>query len=129
MTPKILIALLSCKLLISFSLFAQTGWFQQNSGVGYNLNSVFFVDANTGYIAADSSGNPRVLKSTDGGSTWIRLAIPPTSTLLTIFFTDANTGYAGGADAPTASMIKTTNGGVSWVQLNPPGGIYGLHSI
>src|SRR5438067_13068298 len=94
-------------LLVSFlvisSVHSQSGWVQQTSGVGFNLNSVYFVDANTGYIAADSNSSPRVLKTTNGGLNWTRQTIPITGpSLRTIFFLDANTGYAGGADAPTA---------------------------
>lgn len=53
--------------------FSQTGWYQQVSGTGYYLNSVFFTDANTGFIAGDSGGtHGLILKTTTGGITFIQ---------------------------------------------------------
>lgn len=47
--------------------YSQQGWFQQVSGTTLNLNSVYFIDANTGFVAAD---NGYVLKTTNSGTNW-----------------------------------------------------------
>src|SRR5437867_10279745 len=96
-----LLLITNCSLLI-----AQTGWVQQNSGTLSNLNSVFFVDANTGYTVGDSVG----LKTTDGGSNWVRQNI---GSLKSVFFLDANTGFVCGISAG-ALVLRTSNGGTNW---------------
>jgi photosystem II stability/assembly factor-like uncharacterized protein len=74
-------------------------WSLQASGVPYNLRSVWFPqDAETGYIAADF-GN--ILKTTDGGSTWITQAIAGGHGFKSICFTRENPaiGYLVGFES------------------------------
>ncbi len=77
------------------------------------------VDANTGYA---SGGGSTILKTTDGGDSWVRNNIAPYSTLLTgMWFTDVNTGYINNA----GGIYKTTDGGQNWVvqTVSPVGAI------
>ena len=108
------------------------GWFQQTSGTTVNLNSVFFVDANTGYAVGDSTIVYHIiLKTTNGGTNWFRQNVQPPNnypSLKSVFFINANTGWACGAEAPTATIWRTTNGGSEWTQLII-GAIFGLRSI
>jgi photosystem II stability/assembly factor-like uncharacterized protein len=69
------------------------------------LNSIFFPDANTGYVAGDYGS---VLKTADGGATWFPCLSITNNSLRAIHFTDANTGYAVGLNG---TILKTTNGG------------------
>lgn len=79
-----------------------TNWIKINKkGQGYDFESVFFLDANTGYV-----GGGTFLKTTDGGTTWFS---PYSPIGTTFFFLDTNTGYTIGG-----YIFKTTNGGVSW---------------
>lgn len=84
---------------------SQTGWVQQISGTGYNLNSVFFLDTNTGYVVGDTTiATLRfhiILKTTNAGLSWINQTNPfPNNqyALKSVFFLDANTGYACGGE-------------------------------
>jgi photosystem II stability/assembly factor-like uncharacterized protein len=108
------------------------GWFQQQSGTTANLNSVFFIDANTGWAVGDSASSFHViLKTTNGGTNWFRLNINPTNTpnLKTVFFLDANTGFIFGGNAPFTQVFKTTNAGLNWAPLGPFSSTLWLNSI
>lgn len=118
-------------LFISSPAYSQ--WFQQNSGVTYQLNYVCFVDPNTG-IAAGTYGT--VLRTTNGGTNWTASVILDTNIVYrSIYFLNQNTGYIAGCILlfqPTLDaepiIIKTTNAGVSWFSvLNDSG--YTLRSL
>ena len=72
------------------------------------LYSVRFPDLNTGY-AAGAYGT--ILKTIDGGSTWITLSSGTLKMLYSVYFTDANTGYIVG---DVGTILTTTDGGLSW---------------
>ncbi|HLG15185.1 MAG TPA: YCF48-related protein [Blastocatellia bacterium] len=97
--------------------------------------SVFFVDADTGWIAGatpmpgepDTDGGPSdILATTDGGTTWRRQRHVPV-TINDIFFLNRNEGWAGGY---RGSIYHTTDGGRSWDsqrnELEPGDGIPNL---
>jgi len=96
----------------------QTGWFQQPSGTTANLRKVFFVNAQTGWVAGDSS---LVLRTTDGGDHWIRSAF---DTVLgkseALWFCDSNLGWV----ADSNGLYKTTDGGVHWQFLQNLNGVH-----
>jgi photosystem II stability/assembly factor-like uncharacterized protein len=119
--------------ILLFSSSAYSQWFQQNSGVNYQLNSVYFIDQNTGFAAGF---NGSVLKTTNGGTNWTASIILDTIvTYNSIYFINPNTGYIAGRILILGSnfeaepkIIKTTNSGVSWFSvLNDSG--YTLRSI
>ncbi|MFI5144829.1 MAG: T9SS type A sorting domain-containing protein, partial [Ignavibacteria bacterium] len=98
------------------SIFSQTGWVQLNSGTFSNLNSVCFVDANTGYVVADSGSSVGIIfKTSDGGSSWIRL-FSGNNALTSVSFPNANTGFVcGSGNYGGHVLFKTTNGGTNWI--------------
>lgn len=84
-----------------------------NIGFNTDINSIFFVNENTGFICG-SGGN--VFKTVNGGLNWtlanngigiIRLN--------SIIFKDNNTGYTAGDNG---MIYKTVNGGINWIQEN-----------
>ncbi len=84
-------------------------WTEQAITGATSTYSIHFVNANTGYIAAQSG---RILKTTDGGTNWSsNWDGINTSDLYSIFFIDTNIGYAVGVDG---KIIKTTNGAATW---------------
>lgn len=104
----------------SFSAsFSQSGWFPLNSGTTEWLQSVFFTDANTGYVTGN---NGIVLKTTNAGNNWTSQTLPPGYLLRFVFFTDINTGYIVSGDIISTNglVYKTTNGGVNWNTLALP---------
>jgi len=74
------------------------------------FNSVFFIDADTGYIA---SWYGLVFKTTNGGATWIVQNVDIGNTLHCVFFSTANIGYVGGE---YGTIFKTINGGTTWTK-------------
>ncbi|MFA4948725.1 MAG: Ser-Thr-rich GPI-anchored membrane family protein, partial [Candidatus Krumholzibacteriia bacterium] len=76
---------------------------------GYNLRSVSFTDANTGTAVGEYGA---ILRTTDGGATWIKQWGSTRKTLYGVAFLDANTGLAVGDGGV---ILKTTDGGATWV--------------
>lgn len=87
------------------------------NGSGKEPHSVYFIDANTGYIAGWSNGG-LLLKTINGGITWNNMTIPSNLVNLNkVIFIDANTGYLGGnynISHNTSAIFKTTNAGLNW---------------
>ncbi len=99
-------------LFVSFILttiaFSQEGWFQQISGTTNNLNSVFFIDGNHGWIAGN---NGTILRTTNGGTDWTSQFTDTTKDLYSVHFIDQNTGWITGENG---TILNTTNGGINW---------------
>ena len=81
------------------------------------LNCISFGTNQIGFIGGNDS---TLLKTTDGGKTWTRLAIHVNENvsyhnITAIEFLDAQTGYMLDANA----IFKTTDGGLTWVGEQP----------
>jgi photosystem II stability/assembly factor-like uncharacterized protein len=72
------------------------------------LNSIYFIDSDTGYVVGDFG---TALKTTDGGINWTNLTSGTTTSLKSVYFTDVNTGYVTGENG---IILKTNNGGLTW---------------
>ncbi len=106
-------------------------WTVANNSVGRCLYSLYFTNADTGYVCG-MSGNTHAFigKTTDGGVTW---SLTNTTALLAfyrILFTSNNTGYTSGY---RGVIFKTTNSGLTWTQqstgeTNTMGNICALNS-
>lgn len=68
--------------------FAQWEW-QNPIPQGNTLNSVYFIDIDTGY-AAGKCGT--IIKTTDGGNTWIKDTLNTNHNLSLVYFSNANHG-------------------------------------
>jgi len=97
-------------ILLSFNhfTFGQCGWFQLYSGTNTSFNSCFFLNSNTGFIAADSG---RIFKTTSGGHYWNIINFNTSRNFNSVYFADNNTGFACG---DSSLITKTTNGGLNW---------------
>ncbi len=88
-----------------------TNWSPIISGTAVDLTSVFFLNANTGWIY----GNGAMLKTVNGGSVWN--IISNDNGFGKIFFISEQNGWC----AMGGNFIKkTTNGGVSWSLVHMP---------
>jgi len=84
---------------------------QQSVGGKTDLNSIFFLNEYTGFVAGGG-----ILKTTDGGSTWMTRSSGYNYVNNSIDFTDDLTGYAA---ASNGKILKTTNGGDNWFFISP----------
>ena len=96
-------------LILSITISAQ--WYQQNSGTDSNLQSVFFINENTGWACGS---NGVIIKTTNGGEDWFEQVSNTTADLRGIQFVDANNGWAFGSK----QILSSTNGGSSWTAQN-----------
>ncbi|MBN1479443.1 T9SS type A sorting domain-containing protein [candidate division KSB1 bacterium] len=81
-------------------------------GGGMGLNSVFFINSRTGWVAGINAESHTICKTVNGGLNWQEQSwrqIP--NCLQSITFIDANFGWAAGADG---RLRRTINGGASW---------------
>ncbi len=94
----------------------------------YYIISVSFVNIDTGFVTISMTyieGKAGILKTTDGGSTWIRCVLPDSiAGLASIRFVNSSLGYAVGyqkIDITISGVIlRTTDGGVSWFLTHFP---------
>lgn len=76
--------------------------------VNVQLNSVYFIDSDKGYVVGDDG---TVLKTTDGGINWTTLNSGTTINLTSVCFTDPYTGYIVGDNG---TILKSNNAGLTW---------------
>lgn len=94
--------------LISFFNFTfSQSWVQLSSGTSLNLNTIYFLNVNTGFAGGDDG---LILKTTDGGLSWQAYNTLIGRPISAIQFIDINTGFA----ATTNKVLKTTNSGITW---------------
>jgi photosystem II stability/assembly factor-like uncharacterized protein len=74
----------------------------------YDLASVFFTDAVTGFAVG---GEGVIVKTINGGKSWVRCANPYSFGLSSVYFIDANVGFAVG---DKGTILKTVDGGTTW---------------
>jgi photosystem II stability/assembly factor-like uncharacterized protein len=92
-----------------------------SSDIGFS--SIYFLSNNLGYAVGGSIAGIAgisldsycaILKTTDGGASWIELESGIKEPLNSIYFIDENNGYATGFNG---SIIKTSDGGITWSAL------------
>jgi len=76
------------------------------------LRDVSFTDANNGTVVGVDLDSAIILRTTNGGTSWIRQASGTTNNLWGVSFTDMNNGTAVGDDG---TILRTTNGGINWI--------------
>ncbi len=84
---------------------------------GARNDALFFLDANTGWVAGNSGGGggSSIARTTDGGSTW-SCANPGLSYMVSdLWFEDATHGWAV---AYGGGVARTTDGGDTWTVLS-----------
>lgn len=92
------------------------------------LNAVHFTDVKNGWAVGDQG---TVMRTTDGGGTWLRQTLPTRAPLTAIQMHDARRGVIGGRTSipygvgSTGVVFKTENGGEHWseVSMSPLPGV------
>jgi photosystem II stability/assembly factor-like uncharacterized protein len=101
-------------------LFTSDGgvnWIIKNTGYSFSPKEIYFLNNNTGWIAGyiSSSLEAKVIKTTDGGSTW--LDVSPPNTWDIIFDIDFVSDQKGWIAGEHGKVFKTTDGGLTWTRI------------
>jgi photosystem II stability/assembly factor-like uncharacterized protein len=86
-------------------------WKLQQSYTTNNLNSVFFINKETGWIVGDN--NSTILKTVDGGNNWEILIGTVKTNLKSVYFSNENVGWIVG---DSGTILNTNDGGITWNQ-------------
>jgi photosystem II stability/assembly factor-like uncharacterized protein len=108
---------------ISKTVNGGQSWTPQHTEVGRNLQSLYFLNANVGYIVGDSG---TVLKTIDGGSHWINQSLPDKVNLKSVFLTGQNTGWITGE---SGLILRTADIGAPWFRKSSVSGTSGILSV
>ena len=100
-----------------------SSWFSLSSGTTKILQSVFFLNADTGFVAGDSG---TILKTVNGGFTWLSQKSGTLQSLTAIQFINPTRGYAIGLGG---TILLTKDGGATWsAQVSgTTQNLYGMH--
>ena len=100
-------------------------WQVQTSPVNEFLFGVYFLDENLGWICGD---NGVILKTINGGLTWLQQNNSETAKLYDICFVNENSGWAVGRNG---TILHSINSGSSWVKQNSVTNhrLYGVHFL
>jgi len=97
-------------------------WINQTGEMDDNFRSICFVDQNIGWavgvrdsIGVNDSIKIIIIKTTDGGETWVHQNPGTTNRLYSIYFADQNIGWAVGLGG---IILHTKNGGIDWEVQN-----------
>jgi photosystem II stability/assembly factor-like uncharacterized protein len=83
-------------------------WTILNSGTSLNLNSVYFPDPNTGYVAGE---NATILKTLNAGLNWTTGNTGFGADLFSVYFLDADKGWVC---SEWGYVLRTNDGGASF---------------
>lgn len=117
----------------AFSL--HTGLTILTTNISEPLQSVFFINAGSGFVAGSNGG---IYKTIDSGRTWTSLSSTVTLPIYSLFFLDAQKGFAvGGQNScggtgcipPGAFILETLDGGQTWEKVYTPTDKIELSSI
>lgn len=87
-----------------------------------DLMDLHFVTPETGWVVGRG---PTILKTVNGGKTWISQISNIDQDIYSVFFIDENQGWASGNKG---AIIRTTDGGSNWNQCNS-GTVYTIESL
>jgi len=96
---------------------------QSGQSTSNYITAIHFVDDQIGY--ASCYGGGKVLKSVDGGQTWVSIAPVDLVFIRDLHFSDAMTGVAVGH---AGHVIRTTDGGANWTFM-PSNTTYNMVSL
>lgn len=111
--------------LFQTSLSAQQ-WKELHTGVTEDLYDVCCIDTSTVFVCGQ---NGVILKTTDGGESWVKLYEKPDNRMTLVAFADELTGYSyrdsividsGPLSYHNRQLLKTTDGGTTWMELGDP---------
>jgi photosystem II stability/assembly factor-like uncharacterized protein len=87
------------------------GWcWQRPRPIGNRIHDITFADASNGWVVGEAG---QILKTADGGTTWVPQTSQVTADLRHVRFANSTTGWVIGDDGVA---LRTTDGGASWTR-------------
>lgn len=93
------------------------GWQWVDTGYPYTIYDMSFPpgQSSIGFaVGTSSTSDGIILKTSDGGSAWVKISADTIPGLKSICFTSVDIGYVGGYQN---CLMKSTDGGLTWIQL------------
>ena len=90
-------------------------WASQTSNTSFNLNTVWFTNADSGWVAGTGG---IILHTVDGGTHWNQVTSNASENLLDMCFATPDTGWAVGSGG---LILRTFDRGKSWQRQTPTG--------
>lgn len=108
-------------LLLSSSVFSQTGWKLCTApAFGTRVDDLFMLDTKTGYAVC---GDGQIVKTINGGDNWFNVKQSANLYYRSVEFINTQKGFAGGfplsGNTGTNILSRTTDGGATWTDLTP----------
>lgn len=82
-------------------------WESQGVDPMFDLNTVYFLDSDNGFVAGD---NYKLLRTQDGGENWELIPTPVSGDIMDLYFQNSMCGWMAG----TRCLFKSIDGGLSW---------------
>lgn len=97
-------------------LYSQSSWFNQPTGTNKKINTIFFLNDNTGFAAGNGGV---ILKTTNSGVNWVNIYSAAIYDARTVSFLNSTTGWAYIKSNISDSLffLKTVNSGSSWTKI------------
>jgi len=112
-------------LLIIIAVDLHADWIEQLSGYNHSLQSVSTIDGNNVWV---SGGTGEVLRSTNGGLSWLYVGLLDSlqaSGIIYIYALDSITAIIICYKPPASYLLRTSDGGQSWsIVLNQRGSFF-----
>ncbi len=86
-------------------------WSYWDIGRNAILNDVQLIDSLNGVVVGEYG---IILRSSDGGKSWLYQTTPTQNDLWSVSFSDKNIGTAVGTTSTKTTILRTTNGGMNW---------------
>ena len=92
------------------------GWQWIETGYPFTIYDICFPpgQSDVGFAAGSNSVFGIILKTTDGGFTWVKISDDSIPGLRAVCFPSTDVGFVGGEES---SLMKTTDGGLTWTTI------------
>lgn len=92
------------------------------SGTNVRINQIYFTDSQTGFAVGGIQWEKGVvLKTTDGGNTWIEIEMPENFNLQTLYDVHFYNSQVGQIVGLGGKILRTEDGGSTWELVQEPG--------
>ncbi len=113
MTSKLLLIFLTSIFLIPFRINSQ--WIKTTDFAGKLFGDLYFINADTGFLAGGVYEDPDLCRTYDGGETWDTIGSEIEGPIQSICFINDSVGFIScGGMYPNDYIYKTVNQGENW---------------